>query len=288
MRLLIVLLLGVFSVSSYSTTYSPRIVSSNARSSKKLFAETKLLNAISGKPAEIRHIVRGLKINVNRHINGFPPLFYAVDDARSVEAIKELINAGANINARIWTTNPITGATKNIGTVLHRAVLGVFFYEHEYENQLNIIRALLKNGADPTIKSHNGHTPYMLAWGNMGFKATTNGIDNTNGPEKPELITLLRAGKTPSEIIYELSKAIRIADTELSKPENHTYEDQINREKRNLNRALMYEFATLLESAKNEQERQSLKALLNRYNRPGLLSQAMNKIRCLVPFSAKH
>ena len=264
MRILIVLLLGFFSVSSYSTPYSPSIV--NAVEKKRYAVEEKLLNAIRGNPAEIGSIVRKHKINLNRRINGVTPLFFAVDDARSVEATKELIKAGANINARIL-------ATKHSPTVLHRAVLGVFFYEHEYENQLSIIRFLLKNGADPN-KTYRGRTSYMLAWEIMDPKATTNGIDNTNGPKKPELITLLRTGKTPSEIISELSKAIRIADT--------------SEQKHHLNRALMYEFATLLESAKNEQERQSLKTLLNRHNRPGLLSQAMNKIRCLVPFSAKH
>jgi tankyrase len=120
--------------------------------------ETELFNICcerNSKPAEQRRrLVRALKRGADIHTtdkNGVTALHHAVR-FRSTEAVKTLIEHGANVNQ---------ACRRNGSTPLHRAVTqtGAPGTAGKGETAIEIIRILMEAGADPFIANKSGKRP---------------------------------------------------------------------------------------------------------------------------------
>jgi ankyrin repeat protein len=88
----------------------------------------------------------GLEINSSNEC-GVTPLHSAAGDGR-LNAVIVLLKNGANVNARC----------RGLDTPLHWALTGA-----SYENSEEIVKVLLQNGADCTIKDDSKRSPLSVA-----------------------------------------------------------------------------------------------------------------------------
>ena len=300
MRVLFVLIFMVFSISSYTASHAVvEMMMDKMWDIPDIPNEVKkeLSQAILIHPSEIGSIVKEHKVDLNLHrIRGEFPLFFAAEVARSPKAVEELLKAGADANQRDYMD------TFYYRTVLHKILAKINpqnWMSHIISPEKEIIKILVKYGADPNVKDGQENTPYMQLLINIYTQYYNDPVYNIF---PKELMSLLRKGKTAPEIVQEFDVLIEQFESLLHAREDYfalkelkLYGNYKNHRTRyailRLKLLMEQEFSTLMEEAKGEQERQMLKvALRSSQNRLNLLSRTINKIKvaCRFAFSATH
>jgi ankyrin repeat protein len=97
-------------------------------------------------------------------------------EARAIAVLTALLEAGADINARVTDTQSRTARIARPSTMSERLGQTALYGAVKFAWP-NVVAFLLANGADPRVKDALGHTPLDAAQGRTG------GRDNRPSPE---------------------------------------------------------------------------------------------------------
>lgn len=126
---------------------------------REYYRRTSLMIAAQDGYADVVKLLIEKKATIDvRDNDGWTPLMFAARNSR-VEVVQALMQARANVNAQ-----SVDGQT-----ALH-LVLNLVNDENEVdENEvIDIVSALLKNGANPDIADNEGHTPLSISAAQQG------------------------------------------------------------------------------------------------------------------------
>lgn len=154
--------------------------------SSRVFADDFFALAASGTPKQIEAAIKaGAKLDA-KDSDGGTPLMFATSTNADPAVIELLLRAAAKIDDR-----DISGGTALMSAAANNAVTGVtaallkakarikdnndwtpLMYAAAFNQNPEVISALLKAGADPRAKAKDGTTALSLAEGNQALKGT--------------------------------------------------------------------------------------------------------------------
>jgi ankyrin repeat protein len=102
-------------------------------------------------------------------------------ETRAIEVLTLLLEAGADVNARVEDTGSRTARIARPSTMSERLGQTALFGAVKFAWP-NVVEFLLEHGADPTVRDALGHTPLDAAQGRIG------GRDNRPSPEVAALL----------------------------------------------------------------------------------------------------
>ena len=138
---------------------------------------------------EIDIIKKLEEVDIEIDLNGGTPLVHAVNYQKQ-EVVKYLIERGANVNVTQGDYSPLISACERNNLDIAKLLIGagsdIFFkdsfgnsalWKATFNENIELVKLLLENGASPLEKDNNGETYYASAK-RMGLESVIDIFDN--------------------------------------------------------------------------------------------------------------